>query len=372
MTGARGVVQFEERWEGTPAVVRRRHRAMSDSLRRVLGAPVRASGEDGVVTWNRDGTELRTVLADEPSSRYLSPFTTLTLASAGYEAEVQRRAGSAAGERTVPAADDTLFSGAYVPVGGNGRNVVEVDTSRVLRLAPGMFRARMHEEWWWTLRMTNGMMYMREVRATELDCRRMRWRTVGAVRWFGEQRVEGTPRDAPRVPAAWTSPGAGTENHRILRSSCDALGAVRYSAAQIALGGLAWGTPPAQVRVRLEARGYRFRRVDDDGGHVFAGPGSGEARAAFDSAGLGQLELRWPGTPAAAQRRFRAVADSLTRALGPPARTAYEWELSWKGEAGVLIAQYGPPRRDGGGLAYAALLAQSDAYVAAERRRNAP
>ncbi|HEU4559582.1 MAG TPA: surface-adhesin E family protein [Longimicrobium sp.] len=365
-----GVVHFEERWEGSPAVVRRRSRVLADSITRTLGAPGARSEEATVAEWSRGGDALQVRLAAEPSSRYRMPFTTLAVVGNGYASELQRRATHNVGGRSVP--DDTLNAGEWTIVGGDGRTTVEVETSRVQRPAPGVYRTRMREDWWWTLRMTNGMMYMSEVGWMDLDCRRMRWRQLRAVRYFRDQVVEGTPLDRPRVPAVWTAPAAGTDSHRMLRSSCDAAGAVRFSAAQVRVLGIEWGTPAAQVRTRLEARGYRFRSVDDFGDHVFAGPGSSEARASFDSAGLGQLELRWTGPTAALQRRFRALSDSLTRTLGSPSRpSGYPWELFWNGEGAQLIATYRPPGRRRS-QAEAALLGQSDAFVAAEWRRNAP
>lgn len=119
--------------------------------------------------------------------------------------------------------------------------------------------------------------------------------------------------------------------------------------AQLTVEGLAWGTPAAQVRTQLEARGYRFRGVDQAGEHVFGGPGPSEVAAMFDSAGLVQAVVTWPSTVTAARRRFRVLADSLRTVLGCPRTLEGNGsELTWERDGVKLTAIFDDRRRERG------------------------
>lgn len=142
----------------------------------------------------------------------------------------------------------------------------------------------------------------------------------------------------------------------------------RPAGAQLTMAGLAWGTPAAQVRAGLERQGWRFRGVDQDGDQVFGGPRASEAVATLDSAGLVGVELRWPGTPAGVRARYRVVADSLRRVLGPPARSDEE-SVTWeRGGAGLWAWTAGP----GGGNPElsAGITARGPAFDAELERRS--
>jgi len=162
----------------------------------------------------------------------------------------------------------------------------------------------------------------------------------------------------PRRPRTFIVPA-------LLLSLC----ATAPAAAQLAVEGLAWGTPPPRVRAELEARGYRFRGVDDAADHVFGASGPAELVATYDSAGLVEVEVSWPGTPAQASRRFRALADSLRRALGPPGETGDSGrELTWARGGVTLLAIHDARRRAYGEAV--TLLAGQGPGSAAERERR--
>lgn len=100
------------------------------------------------------------------------------------------------------------------------------------------------------------------------------------------------------------------------------------ASAQLTVAGLAWGTPAAQVRTHLEARGWRFRGADQDGDHVFGGPAASEAVATLADGRLVGMEMRWPSTAAGARARYRAITGSLRRAHGRPA-TVDDESITW-------------------------------------------
>ncbi|HET7461410.1 MAG TPA: hypothetical protein VFJ82_09175 [Longimicrobium sp.] len=349
----RGAVQFEQRWEGSTAFVRRRTRAVNDSL-------VRAYGR----RWARGGTELTVVEQDTLTSRIRSPYLSVAVTStAAEQAETQRsiaaRDRAFAAERDEGAAGvarsasaDTLAPGNSGTVGGRGRSSIGLEGGTWV--APGVYRARFHAEWWWLMRLPNGMKYSEESWEGELDCVRRTWRPARVVRYWLRQRL-------PAVPGseAWTSPLTQPGAENVARASCAILQAPRAADAQLTVFGLPWGASPAAVRTAAQARGYRFRGVDQFGTHVFGGPGNAEMLAEFVPAGMMRIELRWPGPPPAARRRYTALADSLRRVLGPSRPAEGGPSRAWLGRDASLEVSYDVRSGRAQGEAVASLAATS-------------
>jgi hypothetical protein len=116
-------------------------------------------------------------------------------------------------------------------------------------------------------------------------------------------------------------------------------GSTTPAAAQLTFHGIAWGTSAEQARTRLVAQGYRFRGADQEGDLVFWGPLRAELVVTVAPSGVVAVEEEWPGTLAQVRARFRAQADSVRRALGPPTRTE-EMSAAWERGGAYLSVWY--------------------------------
>jgi len=112
------------------------------------------------------------------------------------------------------------------------------------------------------------------------------------------------------------------------------------AAAQLTIGGVAWGTPAAQARARLAEQGYRLRGADQDGDLVFWGPRRSELVVTLAPAGVIGVALEWPGTPSQVRARYTTLADSLRRALGAPT-SREEASVAWERGGARLTAWHG-------------------------------
>jgi hypothetical protein len=128
---------------------------------------------------------------------------------------------------------------------------------------------------------------------------------------------------------------------RILRALC-LLAALALSAgdaaAQLEFAGIAWGTPAEQTADRLQAMGYVLRGVDQNGDHVFRGPGGEMLVARMSPDGVVQVQVEWSRDPARLTDQYARLADSLQAAFGRPFAEGHDDAASWtRGEAWVNL-----------------------------------
>lgn len=109
-------------------------------------------------------------------------------------------------------------------------------------------------------------------------------------------------------------------------------------AQQLSIGGLTWGMAPEQAKARLEGQGYRFRGIDQDGDYVFWAPRQGDLVVSVaPEKGVIGMQVTWMPPREQIPARFRALADSLRRALGRPS-SAEEDGVTWERGGTTLYA----------------------------------
>jgi len=223
---AGGLVGMELRWPATRAAARARYRAATDSLRRGLGAHTTVDEES--TAWSRGDTLLYTSIADGRGARP-EPAAGITGWGPGYHAEMERRSDLERARRDSVEAGtlrrDPLLRGDWTRVYSDARVLTRLDSAGARRVGPGRYRIRVREDWMFTRRLANGMMYNAAVREMELDCRAPRVRVLRTTPAFADRSVAGAPlAGAGGVPSAWEAPAPGSPEARAIRGSCGRLG----------------------------------------------------------------------------------------------------------------------------------------------------
>ncbi|HEU4559581.1 MAG TPA: hypothetical protein VFS20_17145 [Longimicrobium sp.] len=225
-----GVVGVQEIWPGTQAQARARYRVVADSLRRVHGRPNRSEDAPGEssVAWERDSVTLTVAYGDRGVVRE-TPRAEVRAHSPGYWAEIERRSDleRAENERIASGEQprDTLLVGDWMRVYSDGRYLTSFDSAGTVRVSPGVYRTRIRDNWMFTRRLENGILYNGEVRTVEIDCQAMRERRLSFVPFYG--RKSSPTVVIPPAQRRWSTPAATSPEGRAIRRACQLSGAGR-------------------------------------------------------------------------------------------------------------------------------------------------
>lgn len=220
-----GLVFVDAFWLEEPARLPARHDRMADSMRAVLGAPdsAHADRHGRYMTWRRGGATLELVLDPDVSARDGALFIRHT--GPGYAAEFERRAvawqAREEDERAHGRAD-TLGLGGWHQVFSGPRELVWIDTAKVERLGPQLYRARLRRDLMQRRRLENGMMYSAAIREGELDCDAGRTRLHRTIPLYYDLRSL-PPLDVPEAERQWVRPAPGSQDEAALRAACAVL-----------------------------------------------------------------------------------------------------------------------------------------------------
>ena len=99
---------------------------------------------------------------------------------------------------------------------------------------------------------------------------------------------------------------------------CTCLAARAGSAQEFAFQGVPWSTPADSLRPRVEALGFTFAGVWEEGGETYTGPDGSRLYASVDQGRLNGFIRVDPARGERIPARYRALADSLEAALGRP------------------------------------------------------
>lgn len=220
-----GLVFVDALWLEEPDSLSARHDRMADSLRAVVGAPdsAKADRHGRYMIWRRDGATLELILHPDDSSLDAALFVRHT--GPGYVAEFERRAvaweAREAHERAHGRAD-TLGLGGWHEVFSGPRELVWIDTVKVERWGPRLYRARFRGDLMRRRRLENGMMYSAAVREVELDCGAGRTRLHRTIPLYYDLRSL-PPIDVPEAERQWVRPAPGSPEGTALRAACAVL-----------------------------------------------------------------------------------------------------------------------------------------------------
>jgi hypothetical protein len=143
----------------------------------------------------------------------------------GHAAEFERRdvAWQAREEdERVHGRADTLGLGGWQEVFSGPRELVWIDTVKVERLGPRLYRARFRGDLMRQRRLENGMMYSAAIREGELDCATGRTRLHRTIPLYFDLRSL-PPVDVPQADRQWSQPVAGSPDEAALRAACAVL-----------------------------------------------------------------------------------------------------------------------------------------------------
>lgn len=150
------------------------------------------------------------------SSPAAQQITYRGIAPEAASAESQRR--YAANE---PIPRDSAFNRDWRLVAGDRQDMVMFDLASVTRLAGGLHRVHLLEEWRYPRRLVNGLLYDGELRVMEIDCARPRWRLLRTLPALDERRAAAAAAESPSP--LWATPAAATRDGRALRAVCAAV-----------------------------------------------------------------------------------------------------------------------------------------------------
>lgn len=223
-----GLVEVVVTWR-LPSNLERRYAALSDSLRRAMGAPddEQRADEEGEtirsVTWMRDLAELSAVYF--PRQAGLDSAVTLNHRGPESEPEYMRRDSVWQVQRDaerVSGPSDTTGIGDWAQVYGGFRRLVRVDSVRYARVDASTYSARLLDNWTQQRRRADGLKYDGAVSEVQLDCGRFRSRVQRRILMNDYRALPEEP--VPAADAAWATPRPQSPDGIAIRGACEVLG----------------------------------------------------------------------------------------------------------------------------------------------------